>query len=69
MNLVPDSSSDEGAARPPRQKQRRKDPLSPDGEIGSRLRALYAEIEREPIPMELIDLLEKLSEAERRSRS
>jgi hypothetical protein len=38
---------------------RRKDPLGPDGEIGARLRALYAEVEQEPIPADLIDLLEK----------
>jgi hypothetical protein len=51
-------------APPPRRKMRRKDPLGPDGEIGSRLRELYSEFEKEPIPMQLIDLLEKLSEAE-----
>ncbi len=44
---------------------RREDPLAPKGSIGARLRALYAEIEQEPIPADLIDLLEKLDEAER----
>jgi hypothetical protein len=69
VTLVPDSSSDGDAPRPQRPRRRRKDPLGPDGEIGSRLRALYSEVEQEPIPSELVELLEKLSEAERRSRS
>jgi hypothetical protein len=47
---------------------RHEDPLAPGGRIGARLRALYAEIEREPIPCELIDLLEKLDEAERQQK-
>ena len=42
------------------------DPLAPGGRIGARLRALYKEIESEPIPETLIDLLEQLDEAERR---
>lgn len=33
-------------------------------EIASRLRMLYAEVEQEPIPASLIDLLEQLDEAE-----
>lgn len=41
-------------------------PLGPDSEIGARLRALYAEVEQQPIPSDLIDLLEQLDEAERR---
>lgn len=47
---------------------RPEDPLAPEGRIGARLRALYAEIEREPIPTDLIDLLEKLDEAERQQQ-
>ena len=47
---------------------RHGDSLAPGGRIGARLRALYAEIEREPIPTGLIDLLEQLDEAERRQR-
>jgi hypothetical protein len=43
--------------------------LDPHGEIASRLRALYAEVESEPIPAELIDLLERLDEAEAKSRA
>ncbi|TPE52525.1 NepR family anti-sigma factor [Amaricoccus solimangrovi] len=38
--------------------------LDAHGEIAARLRALYAEVEQEPIPAELIDLLERLDEAE-----
>jgi hypothetical protein len=45
-----------------------EDPLAPSGRIGAQLRALYDEIEREPIPSDLIDLLERLDEAERRQR-
>ena len=41
--------------------------LDPHGEIASRLKALYAEVEQEPIPMELIALLERLDEAEAKS--
>lgn len=45
------------------------DPLAPSGRIGAQLRALYDEIEREPIPHELIELLEQLDEAEKRQES
>ena len=65
MESVADNEiDDEAAPRPRRGRGRRKDPLGPDSEIGSRLRELYAEVEREPIPMQLIELLEKLSEVE-----
>jgi Anti-sigma factor NepR len=40
----------------------------PHDEIASKLRALYAEIEREPIPAELIDLLDRLDAAEEREK-
>jgi hypothetical protein len=64
---VPDRPQDQN--KPPRRLgARRKDPLGPDGEIGARLRALYAEVEQEPIPADLIELLDKLDEAERRNR-
>ncbi len=66
MTLVPDRRNDDKAGlQPPR--ARRKDPLGPEGEIGARLRALYAEVEQEPIPMQLIKLLEQLGEAERKA--
>lgn len=44
------------------------DPLAPGGRIGARLRALYSEIEKEPVPGDLLDLLEKLDEAELRQK-
>jgi len=37
----------------------------PHDEIGIRLRALYSEIESQPIPKDLIALLERLDEAEK----
>lgn len=40
------------------------DPLDPHGEIARRLRALYAADSQEPIPSDLIALLERLDEAE-----
>lgn len=45
---------------------RAADPLAPSGRIGAQLRALYDEIEREPVPKDLIELLERLDEAEKR---
>lgn len=53
-----------GATRPTR-----GDPLAPSGRIGAQLRALYDEIEREPIPADLLDLLSQLDEAEKRQGS
>jgi hypothetical protein len=53
-------------SKPPK---RGKDPLGPDSEIGSRLRALYSQVEKEPIPMALIELLEKLDEVEKGGRN
>ncbi len=67
MKSVPDDIPDEPSEPPRRPRTRRKDPLGPESEIGTRLRALYAEVEREPIPSGLIDLLEQLGEAERRA--
>lgn len=69
MDSVADEISDDRTkSKPPppprRARGRRKDPLGPDSEIGWRLRELYAAVENEPIPTTLIDLLEKLSEAE-----
>jgi len=43
-------------------------PLDPHGEIAARLRALYAEDLSQPIPAELIALLERLDEAEDRGQ-
>lgn len=58
------SDEDDGRKTWPRE----GDPLAPGGRIGARLRALYAEIEREPVPGDLLDLLEQLDEAEQRQR-
>lgn len=44
------------------------DPIAPNDRIGAQLRALFDEIEREPIPADLIDLLERLDEAEQRQK-
>ncbi len=44
------------------------DPLDPHGEIARRLRALYAADSQEPIPSDLIALLERLDEAEMGTR-
>lgn len=41
-------------------------PEMPQDEIGNRLRAMYAEVENEAIPAELIALLEQLDAAEKR---
>ena len=38
----------------------------PQDEIGKRLRAMYAEVENEAIPLALIELLEQLDAAEER---
>ena len=43
--------------------------LDPNGEIGSKLRALYSSLQEEPIPERFLDLLDKLDESERRSQS
>lgn len=52
-------------SEPPRRRQRPIGGLlDPHGEIASRLKALYAEVEQEPIPAELIELLERLDQAE-----
>ena len=53
-------------AKPARvsQSHRSKPPPGAHGEIGSRLRALFAEAEQEPLPERLIDLLEQLDRVE-----
>jgi hypothetical protein len=58
--------ADEEAGR--RTRPMEGDPLAPGGRIGARLRALYSEIEREPIPTGLLDLLERLDEVERQQK-
>ncbi|MER2507511.1 MAG: NepR family anti-sigma factor [Amaricoccus sp.] len=48
----------------PRRSRSGADPLDPHGEIARRLRALYSADAQEPIPSDLIALLEQLDEAE-----
>jgi hypothetical protein len=65
-----DSTETEKPKQPARRRRRPVGGLlDPHGEIASRLRVLYAEVEREPIPTELIDLLERLDEAEAKSNA
>lgn len=47
-------------------KDDRSSEAMPQDEIGRRLRAMYAEVESETIPADLIALLEKLDAAEER---
>lgn len=42
--------------------------FDPDGPIGLKLKSFYDVIEAEPVPDRLLDLLEKLDEAERRAK-
>lgn len=44
---------------------RADDGLGPNSDIGSRLRALYGAVQEEGVPNQLLDLLEKLDNAEK----
>ncbi|WP_425388840.1 NepR family anti-sigma factor [Devosia elaeis] len=44
---------------------RAEDGLGPNSDIGSRLRALYGAVQEEGVPDQLLDLLEKLDNAEK----
>jgi hypothetical protein len=44
--------------------QREADQLGPTTDIGAKLRALYSSVQDEAIPSRLLDLLERLDEAE-----
>lgn len=44
---------------------RADDGLGPNSDIGSRLRALYGAVQEEGVPDQLLDLLEKLDNAEK----
>lgn len=46
------------------QAERADDGLGPTSDIGSRLRALYGAVQDEGVPDQLLDLLEKLDNAE-----
>lgn len=55
----------------PDEDKRRTDPqvaFDPNGPIGRKLKSFYDVIETEPVPDRLLDLLEKLDEAERRAK-
>ncbi len=43
--------------------------FDPNGAIGRKLKSFYDVIETEPVPDRLLDLLEKLDEAERRGKN
>lgn len=49
--------------------KRGDDGLGPTSDIGTKLRALYGAVQDEGIPERLLDLLEKLDEAESRQRA
>lgn len=49
--------------------QRQEDGLGPTSDIGAKLRALFGAVQDEPIPDRLLDLLEKLDQAESKSSS
>jgi hypothetical protein len=49
--------------------RRNDDGLGPTSDIGARLRALFGAVQDEPVPDRLLDLLEKLDEAEGKSSS
>ena len=55
-------------ARVPVRLRRGDDGLGANTDIGAKLRALYSAVKDEPIPEEYLDLLEKLDEAERKSK-
>ncbi|MBA8878068.1 NepR family anti-sigma factor [Phyllobacterium myrsinacearum] len=50
---------------PEKGRVRRRDVRNAESEIGLKLRALYASVQEEEIPVRFLDLLEKLDEAER----
>jgi hypothetical protein len=47
--------------------RRQEDGLGPTTDIGAKLRALFGAVQDEPIPDRLLDLLEKLDQAESKS--
>lgn len=50
-------------------KRQSDDGLGPTSDIGARLRALFGAVQDEPVPDRLLDLLEKLDQAETKSSS
>ena len=51
------------------QTARADDGLGPNTDIGARLRALYGAVQEEGVPNQLLDLLEKLDNAEQQQTS
>lgn len=49
--------------------RRTDDGLGPTSDIGARLRALYGAVQDEGIPERLLDLLEKLDQAEQKANA
>lgn len=43
--------------------------FDPNGPIGRKLKSFYDVVETEPVPNRLLDLLEKLDEAERKAKT
>lgn len=58
-------------AKPDEDKRRNESKVAfdPNGAIGRKLKSFYDVIETEPVPDRLLDLLEKLDEAERRAKA
>jgi hypothetical protein len=54
--------------RPPVRLRRGDDGLGANSDIGAKLRALYGSVQDEPIPGDLLDLLEQLDQAEQKSK-
>ena len=53
--------------RPHVRMRRGDDGLGANSDIGAKLRALYGAVQDEPIPSRILDLLEKLDEAEQKN--
>jgi hypothetical protein len=62
MLMKEDRTSGRGGGFP--RSRRGDDGLGANSDIGAKLRALYGATEQEPIPSNLLDLLEKLDKAE-----
>lgn len=62
MLMKEDNTSGRGSGFP--RSRRGDDGLGANSDIGMKLRALYGATEQEPIPPTLLDLLEKLDQAE-----
>ena len=50
-------------------RRRPDDSLGPNSDIGNKLRALYGAVQEEGIPNKLLELLDRLDEVERQSKT